>query len=266
MTYIRANGVILSVEMGGSGEPVVLLADIGEDLGSWAFQWRTLSISHFTIALDVRGSGRSDAPSEPYSMETMADDVVSIMDLTGVDGAHVIGHGMGGMIAQVVAADHPGRVNSIVTICTPARMTDDQRCVYSTLLRSAEEGMDPVAMSKFMTPWVFSAHFLEDERWRDNVISGRARRYSWISWEGVRGQFEAMSRYDATRHAGRIACPCLAICGKHDRLVPPPSVQELMEHVPRVRGVQLDGGHMLPLELLRSLAKEEMDFLDGVDG
>ena len=139
MTYIRANGVILSVEMGGSGEPVVLLADIGEDLGSWAFQWRTLSISHFTIALDVRGSGRSDAPSEPYSMETMADDVVSIMDLTGVDGAHVR--------AWDGRHDRPSggggssrRVNSIVTICTPARMTDEQRCVYSTLLRSAEEG------------------------------------------------------------------------------------------------------------------------------
>lgn len=264
MTYIRANGTALHLEMLGRGDPVLLLADIGEDLSSWTFQLGTLASCHFVLALDNRGSGRSDSPAEPYTIETMAQDAASLMDLIGLDKIHIIGHGMGGLIAQAIAARRPGRVKSLITICTPARLTDEQRSIYQEWVKAGEEGRDPRAISELMTPWVFSPQFLENERWREHVIKGRARRYGWTCWNGVRKQFEAMLRHDAVEDCDRISCPSLAVWGKDDRLVPPSSARELAEHR-GARTVQLDGGHMLPLELLRSLLREEMAFLASID-
>ena len=265
MTYIRANGTALHLEMMGRGDPVLLLADIGEDLSSWTFQLGTLASCHFVLALDNRGSGRSESPVEPYTIGTMAQDVISLMDIIGLDKAHLIGHGMGGLIAQSMAAKRPGRVKSLITICTPVRPTDEQRSIYQEWLKAGEEGRDPMAISELMTPWVFSPDFLENERWKGNVLKGRARRYGRTCWNGVRDQFEAMLRHDAMEDGRCVSCPSLALYGKYGRLVPPSSARELAEG----RGgcaMELDGGHMLPLELLRSLIREEMTFLSGIDG
>lgn len=265
MTYIRANGTALSLEMKGRGEPVLLLADIGEDLTSWTFQLAPLASCHFVMALDNRGSGRSDCPAGPYTIGTMAQDAISLMDAVGVDKAHVVGHGMGGLIAQAMAARRPGRIKGLITICTPVRPTDEQKVIYREWVEAGEKGRDPRAISELMTPWVFSPRFLEDERWREHVIKGRARRYGWTCWNGVRRQFEAMLQYDVMEDSGRISCPSLAIWGKDDRLVPPAAAREMAE-LRGARAVQLEGGHMLPLESLRSLVREEMAFMAGIDG
>ncbi len=266
MTYIRANGTVLNVELKGKGRPVVLIPDIGEDLTSWAYQMSPLAIRHFVMALDNRGSGWSDTPAPPYTVELMAKDVVSAMELIGVDQAHLIGHGMGGIIALAVAATHPGRARSLTMVCTPGRPTDTQRKVYPAWLKAAAEGWKPRAISELMTPWIFSSRFLEDPRWKKHVIRGRANRYGWTSWDGARHQLDAMFCYEPTNALSHISCPSMAVWGTDDRLVPPPSARELAEHLTGVRAVQLDGGHMLPMELLRSLIREEMGFMATVDG
>lgn len=266
MTYIRANGTVLNVELRGRGEPVVLLPDIGEDLTSWSYQMGFLASRHFVLALDNRGSGWSDSPAPPYTVEVMAQDAVAAMELIGVEHAHLVGHGLGGMIAQAVAARHPGRARSLTTVCTPPRPTDTQRSVYRDWVEAGAEGRDPLAISELMTPWIFSPRFLENERWREHVVRGRAKHYRWTSWEGVRHQLEAMLRHRPEELLPRISCPALVVWGRDDRLVPPASAQELAERLGQARAVELEGGHMLPLELMRSLIKEEMGFMAETDG
>ena len=244
---------------------MLLLADIGEDLSSWTFQLGTLASCHFVVALDNRGSGRSDSPAEPYTIGTMAQDAIPLMNIIGLDKVHLIGHGMGGLIAQVIAANWPGRVRSLITVCTPRHLTYEQERIYQEWVEAGEEGQNPRTISELMTPWLFSPRFLENERWREHVIKGRARRYGWTCWNGVRKQFEAMLQHDAREDCERISCPSLEVWGKEDRLIPQSPIRKLTERH-RVRTVQLDGGHMLPLELLRSLVREEMAFLSSVDG
>ena len=73
------------------------------------------------FALDNRGTGRSDKPPGPYSLDQMALDAIAVLDAEGVDRAHVIGASMGGVIAQIIGVLHPDRTRSLVLACTACR-------------------------------------------------------------------------------------------------------------------------------------------------
>jgi pimeloyl-ACP methyl ester carboxylesterase len=63
---------------------------------------------------DLRGHGKSETPQFGYRIEDMADDLVALMDESGIEKAHIIGHSFGGMIALKFAVSNPERVESLV--------------------------------------------------------------------------------------------------------------------------------------------------------
>lgn len=70
------------------------------------------------IVPDLRGTGESDKPASGYSLQRYVEDVVSIMKAEGVTSACLVGHSMGGQIAQYLAAAHPNMVDGLVVLCT----------------------------------------------------------------------------------------------------------------------------------------------------
>ncbi|MFL6051846.1 MAG: alpha/beta fold hydrolase [Actinoallomurus sp.] len=70
------------------------------------------------ITFDNRGIGDSDAPPGPYDSATMAADAVAVLDAVGVRRAHVLGASLGGVIAQMLALDHPHQVDRLILACT----------------------------------------------------------------------------------------------------------------------------------------------------
>ena len=74
MPYAKTNGINLHYREYGKGEPLVLIHGLGSSLESWDVQVPIYSEHFRVIALDNRGSGRSDKPDYPYTMEQMADD------------------------------------------------------------------------------------------------------------------------------------------------------------------------------------------------
>ncbi|MFF9506731.1 alpha/beta fold hydrolase [Streptomyces sp. NPDC014724] len=78
-----------------------------------------LARSRRVYALDLRGHGRSDWPGD-YSLELMQADVLGFLDVLGLDTVDLIGHSMGGVVAYLLAADHPQRVSRLVLEDVPA--------------------------------------------------------------------------------------------------------------------------------------------------
>ena len=103
-------------DMGGDGEPVVLIHSFTSDSDMWSNAGFEPSDELRYVALDVRGHGQSGKPEDPDAYGTeMVDDVVRLMDHLDIDSAHVAGYSMGAEIALKLTVEHPERVRSLVT-------------------------------------------------------------------------------------------------------------------------------------------------------
>ncbi|MGC3001236.1 alpha/beta fold hydrolase [Streptomyces sp. G35A] len=93
--------------------PLVLLHALGEDATDWDAVVPALARSRRVYAPDLRGHGRSDWPGV-YSLELMRADVLRFLDVLGLGPVELIGHSMGGVVAYLLAEDHPQRVSRLV--------------------------------------------------------------------------------------------------------------------------------------------------------
>src|ERR1700722_2300060 len=149
MPQVRANGIDIEYEsFGRDGDPLILLImGFAAQLILWPealclglaakgfrvvrFDNRDVGKStHFAslaapdsraLIAEVMAGGRPDVP---YSLDDMADDAVGLMDALGVDRAHIVGASMGGMIAQLVAINHPDRTKSLISIMSTTGRRD----------------------------------------------------------------------------------------------------------------------------------------------
>ena len=116
---LTADGVTLRYRDVGSGDAIVLIHGYSAALESMAGIAGALQ-QYRTIALDVRGFGRSTKFADPSRFgQRMVDDVTRLMDHLKIERAHLIGHSMGALIAANVAARHPDRVSSAVLVAGP---------------------------------------------------------------------------------------------------------------------------------------------------
>lgn len=111
----RVGDVNLYYELYGQGDPLVLIAGTGISCAPWRpFQVPEFSKHYQVLIYDHRGLGRSDKPDVPYSTRLFAKDCSGLMDALGIKKAHIMGHSMGGRVAQWLALDHPDKVRSLV--------------------------------------------------------------------------------------------------------------------------------------------------------
>lgn len=113
--WVDVRGVRLAYQVSGSlyAPPLVLLHALGEDAADWDTAVPAFARSRRVYAIDLRGHGRSDWPQE-YSLQLMQADVLGFLDALGLDQVDLIGHSMGGIVAYLLAEDHPQRVRRLV--------------------------------------------------------------------------------------------------------------------------------------------------------
>jgi pimeloyl-ACP methyl ester carboxylesterase len=163
----------------------------------------------------------------PYTLRDMASDSVAVLDAEGHDQVHVMGVSMGGMIAQVIAAQHPERVQTLTSIMSttfaphlppPSRAAEDE-------LRDLAGGDAELSREAKM----------------------RARGFHPESME--RHLMAIFKSGDRTREVQTISAPTLVLHGSEDPLVPPAHGMHTAEQIEGSRFVLLDGmGHNLPDE------------------
>ena len=113
MPKVKANNITLNYEQQGSGEPLILLPFLSADNACYTFQVAEYA-KHFTcISVDLRGTGESDRPTAPYSIEDLADDIAAFLDALNIPSAHITGLSLGGGIGLWLAAKYPNKVKSL---------------------------------------------------------------------------------------------------------------------------------------------------------
>ncbi len=124
---LDVNGIKLRCRIEGEGPDLVLVHGVGSRLDAWDGVVAALDGSLRTIRLDLRGHGESDKPHGRIELSDFTDDIAGLLDALGITRCHLVGHSLGGLIAQGFALDHPGRLNRLVLLSTVAGRNEEER-------------------------------------------------------------------------------------------------------------------------------------------
>jgi pimeloyl-ACP methyl ester carboxylesterase len=137
MSKVRCYDIEICYEALGRGFRLVMIAGLSASMEYWEPKLvEETSKKYKTVIFDNRGAGRTDAPQIDYSIKMFADDTARLMDNLKIRKAHVLGHSMGGMIAQEFALTHPQRVEKLVlcsTNCGASRSVNPEPRVVKLL-------------------------------------------------------------------------------------------------------------------------------------
>jgi len=114
--YVDAGGLRMHVAEAGEGDPIVLLHGWPQHWYLWRSVIPQLAPHAHVICPDLRGFGWTDVPGSGYDRETMAQDVLSLLDAEGLDQVRLAGHDWGGWIGFLLCLRHPARVERFVAM------------------------------------------------------------------------------------------------------------------------------------------------------
>jgi len=119
MPTLQLTDAEIYYEVHGHGQAIVFLSETACDGEVWKIhQVPEFSKDHQVIIHDYRGTGQSSKPSIDYTTQMFAQDVIALLDHLKADDAIIVGHSMGGRVAQLLALDCPGRVKKLVLVST----------------------------------------------------------------------------------------------------------------------------------------------------
>jgi pimeloyl-ACP methyl ester carboxylesterase len=268
------------------GHPLLLIMGAMNQGVFWpdAFCEQLAARGCLVIRYDHRDTGASSitqGAAQHYTLTDLTDDALSILDAYGLDRASVMGLSMGGYIAQLMAALHPGRVDRLILLSTSA----DHR-PYMAATTGGDLG--PLALPPPTERFLSYLEGLRQHPPGDAQAHAQSMVDGWRATHGGTSPFPeaevrhllelAQSRTQeaaaAFRHGnavgaspprtdllGLITAPTLVIHGQDDPCLPLAHGQHLAAHIAGARLLTLDMGHMLPPAVALSLVPVVADFL-----
>jgi pimeloyl-ACP methyl ester carboxylesterase len=113
---VEAAGIRFHVAEAGDGDPVLLLHGWPQHWFAWRKVALLLATDHRVICPDLRGFGWSDAPSGAYDKQTLAEDVLALLDALELDRVDLIAHDWGAWVGFLLCLDHPDRISHYLAL------------------------------------------------------------------------------------------------------------------------------------------------------
>jgi pimeloyl-ACP methyl ester carboxylesterase len=278
MAIAKANGIDLAYDSFGdeANETILLIAGLGTQMIRWTvpFCEALAARGYRVIRFDNRDSGCSthfhhcpqpdfgalaaalmagQQPDVPYTLYDMAADAIGLLDALAIDRAHVVGRSMGGMIAQIMASEHPGRVLSLTSIMSSTGNPILPQAAHDVMAMMLRPSPDPVSDEAgflahrlaFARRIAGTGNVFDEETHRLLILEETRRAYD----PGGSGrQIAAMAvTGDRRSNLATITVPTLVIHGSDDPLILPECGRDTATWIPNADLMLVEGmAHDLP--------------------
>jgi pimeloyl-ACP methyl ester carboxylesterase len=263
MPTVKVGDVNIYYEVHGKGEALVLISGFTISSGVWFRQVPAFSREYRVVIFDNRGSGQSDKPDVPYTMEMMAGDVAGLLEVIGIEAANIYGVSMGGSIAQHFALRYPERVTSLILGCASCGGRHHIFPTEATPLSDMERmlRLTPEEMARETLSFSVSQEFIKKnpgliQQYIAKIVEHPAPLH------GVMRQGGASMAHHTYQRLPEIKAPTLVIAGDADKVVPVENSRLLASRIPNAELVILKGmGHSFNFEAADEANKAILDFL-----
>lgn len=266
MPQVNANGIKLYYETHGAGKPLVLISGLGYSLWQW-HKMIPLLARHFTvIAFDNRGVGQSDKPAGAYTAQMLAADTLGLLDALGIEKASLMGHSMGGFVAQAFALAYPQRLEKLILCSTNFGGPNHVPITPEAMAVLSDVSSDPLTrftngLRVSTAPGFAESHPEMIQAWLAwrvaNPIEPAAYQSQMMVGLGLLPEAAAFEN-----KLSQVTAPTLILFGAHDKVVPSANAELLAAKLSHSHTVILmDAGHFFPLETPESAARAVVKFM-----
>jgi 3-oxoadipate enol-lactonase len=250
----------LNYEIDGSGEDLLLIHGLGDNLSVWYHQMPVFSKNFRVIRYDLPGSGESDISAGENSIGSLAGDAYRLLENTEVRRVNILGHSLGGLVACRLAVDHPEMVKGLILANSIPILT-----VHSPKIRKSSERIlellersDMKTAAEIMTETAFSPGFKSSH-------PEEFRKYLKIKLNNNPvGLVRLLKCKRGPVDIGRIRCPVLIVLGERDIFIGAEEIRLIQEVLPHVQSISLVCGHGSFLELPEEFNSVVMKFLQDI--
>jgi pimeloyl-ACP methyl ester carboxylesterase len=275
MAQLSANGITIEYDERGSGEPLLLIMGLGAQMTRWpegfcdklaAKGFRVIRFDNRDIGLSYKfdAAGLPDMaavftafasgqrPPVAYDLDDMAKDAAGVLEALGIDKAHIVGASMGGMIAQLVAADHADKALSLTSIMSTTGNRDlpsgtpEAMAALSTPAPNPHEDMEGFLAAGVKTARIIgSPDHIDEPALRERMAADAKRSYYPAGF--MRQYAAVLASPDRRPKLKGIKVPTVVIHGEADALVNVAGAHDTAENIPGAELVIIPGmGHDVP--------------------
>ncbi|MFD5026385.1 alpha/beta fold hydrolase [Streptomyces sp. NPDC058373] len=264
MPTAHVNGIKVSYEETGSGEPVVMVMGSGAGGRSWHLhQTPALRAAGYrVVTFDNRGIPPTDVCAEGFTVDDMVADTAGLIEHLGLGPCRLVGTSLGAHVAQELCLARPELVSQVVLLATRGR-TDAMRRAQARAEREFHDGggvMTPLYGATLRALQNLSPATLREDKeitdWLDIFEMAPLSRLP-----GYRAQLDIDLTTDRRPAYRRITTPCLVVGFADDLVLPPHLSREVAEAIPGARYVEIqDAGHYGYLERPDQVNNALLDF------
>jgi pimeloyl-ACP methyl ester carboxylesterase len=258
----RVNGIDLYYEVHGEGIPLLLIAGLASDSQSWQPIVPALTPHCRSIAADNRDSGRTTPLEVSTSIAAMADDCIALVKHLGLRSVNVLGHSMGGFVAQECAIRYPEMIAKLVLVGTSSRCSRRNIDLFADWASALEERIDQRVWFRNLFYWIFSARFFDSRKAVDDAVRLAVDYPYQQTARAFRNQVSAIEAFDRSNDLSRIHARTLVLVGGEDLLFPVRTARDFAAAMPNATVATIeDAAHAIHVEYPGVFTRRVLEFL-----
>ncbi len=245
MSHIQINNAEFYYELHGdpTKQPLVLINGLTRDHNAWGKMLPELVQDFYVLIFDNRGVGQTKDEGSPFTVEMMANDTMTLIETLKWDKPCVVGHSLGGAIAQVIAYKHAAKIHRVALCNTFIKISPQAEEAFHKILLMRQNDATATEVMDYLIPCVFSKSFITPEV-RAYIEQMNQNNPYPQSIEDYQRQLKALSQFDSKNWVKRIRMPILVVGSKEDVTATPEQARELAACIPNAKLEFLPGAHV----------------------